>query len=98
MAPEILEGKEYTNKCDLWSLGIIIYQLFFKNTPYNGINEFEVLKEIKKTKKNNVNRFNNTYLDDLVRKMLIEDPEKRITWKEYFDHPFFQNNILYFNN
>ena len=27
MAPEILEGKEYNYKCDLWSIGIIIYKL-----------------------------------------------------------------------
>ena len=26
MAPEILEGEAYNNKCDLWSLGVIIYQ------------------------------------------------------------------------
>jgi len=29
MAPEILEGKQYDEKCDLWSLGIIIYLLYF---------------------------------------------------------------------
>ena len=37
MAPEILEGKDnYDNKCDLWSIGVIIYQLFFKKYPYEG--------------------------------------------------------------
>ena len=27
MAPEILNDEEYNSKCDLWSLGVIIYQL-----------------------------------------------------------------------
>ena len=36
MAPEILSGKEYNNKCDLWSLGVIIYQLYTKKPPYTG--------------------------------------------------------------
>jgi len=27
MAPEILEGKQYSDKCDIWSLGIIIYEM-----------------------------------------------------------------------
>ena len=36
MAPEIiklLEGENYSNKCDLWSLGIILYELCFKEAP-----------------------------------------------------------------
>ena len=37
MAPEIMRLKEdnrYSNKCDLWSLGIIIYKLYFGEVPY----------------------------------------------------------------
>ena len=36
MAPEILLGEKYNDKCDLWSLGIIIYQLKTKKNPYIG--------------------------------------------------------------
>ena len=39
MAPEILKEEEYNYKCDLWSIGIIIYQLYFGNLPYFGDNE-----------------------------------------------------------
>ena len=40
MAPEVLEGeKHYVHKCDLWSIGIIIYQLYFKEYPYKGKNK-----------------------------------------------------------
>ena len=28
-------------------------------------------------------------LDDLIRKLLVKDPKKRINWKDYFNHPFF---------
>ena len=30
-------------------------------------------------------------LDDLIKKLLTNDPKKRITWEEYFNHPFFEN-------
>ena len=52
MAPEILNEEEYNYKCDLWSLGIIIYQLFFKEYPFNGSTEIALLKKI-----NNGNKF-----------------------------------------
>ena len=47
MAPEILEGKEYNNKCDLWSLGIIIYNIYFKEMPYKGETIIAVFNNIK---------------------------------------------------
>ena len=29
-------------------------------------------------------------LDDLIRKLLVKNPDNRITWEQYFEHPFFQ--------
>ena len=96
MAPEILEGEQenYTNECDLWSIGIIIYQLKFKEYPFNGGNETVLLKNIKNKLKNDkvIYKDHNTgdkNLDDLIKKLLIIDPKERITWKQYFAHPFF---------
>ena len=31
-------------------------------------------------------------MDDLISKLLVSDPKKRITWKDYFEHPFFKKN------
>ena len=43
MAPEILNEKEHTYKCDLWSVGIIMYRLYFCKSPFSGETE-EALK------------------------------------------------------
>ena len=48
MAPEILRGKEYDNKCDLWSLGVNIFQLYTKKPPYNGNFDCKILEQIDK--------------------------------------------------
>ena len=37
IAPEILENGNFSLKNDLWSLGIILYYLMFKEYPFNGI-------------------------------------------------------------
>jgi serine/threonine protein kinase len=46
MAPEILNGEKYNYKCDLWSLGIIIYKLYFGKSPFPGESEEAIKKYI----------------------------------------------------
>ena len=50
-APEIYKGmgRYYDNKVDLWSLGIIFYQMLFKDYPFNGKNETELFLCIENT-------------------------------------------------
>ena len=94
MAPEILEGQTYyTYKCDLWSLGIVIYELFFKEKPYMGQNEVSLLTNIKKKKNNHLKDTGDASLNDLIKQLLEYDPKKRMTWDDYFNHSFFNNNI-----
>ena len=92
MAPEILNEEEYNNKCDLWSLGIIIYQLFFKNSPYNAKTEVGLLKIINKFGKALIAKTKFDLLDDLIGKLLEKEPSKRLSWEEYFEHPFIKGN------
>ena len=89
MAPAILEGDDYNDKCDIWSLGITIYFLHTKDLPYKGKCEAKILKEIKKLGLSILDRINNKNLKDLLSKMLKTDPEERISWDDYFIHPFF---------
>ena len=86
MAPELLNCEKYDNKCDLWSLGVIIYQLFFRTPPFKGDTEIALLNNIRNNK--NIRKTNNKDLDDLLSKLLVEDHKKRITWEQYFNHPF----------
>ena len=84
IAPEIINNLNVDkSKVDLWSIGILIHELYFGNTPENNI--------IQKT--------NNKYLDDLISKLLIKNPfddnnnnNCRISWEDYFNHNFFKNS------
>ena len=89
MAPEILEGKNFNNKCDLWSIGVIIYQLLFNEFPYNGQTEYALLNNIKNLGLRNLKKSEDIHLNDLIFRLLIRDIKERISWEEYFSHPFF---------
>ena len=49
-----------------------------------------ILKNIQKNKQNLFQKSGNKQLDDLIRKLLQEDPDERLSWDDYFNHPFFQ--------
>ena len=93
MAPEILMNRAYTSKADLWSIGVIIYHLLFKDLPFKGRNEVMILQNILH---NNIPRNpTDQLLNDLIHRLLVVDPRNRITWMDYFAHPFFGNTPRY---
>ena len=46
MAPQLLQRIEYSRKCDIWSLGVILYELIFGQVPWHGKNETLILENI----------------------------------------------------
>ena len=94
MAPEIIEEGNINNKNDIWSLGIIIYYLLFKEYPYNGKTEILLNNDIHSGKE--LKKCDNNELNDLLNKMICIDLNKRISWNDYFNHSFFNknNNII----
>ena len=86
MAPEIIyeKNKFYKNNCDLFSIGVTMYYLFFGKLPFNrqyiGVTQKQLNIIIDEDKQ----------FEDLLIKLLKENPDERITWKEYFNHPFFK--------
>ena len=90
MAPEILNGEEYNTKCDLWSLGVNIYQLYTKKPPYTGKFDKVILKQIDKLGQSVLDVVKDDNLKDLLSKLLVKDPKNRISWDAYFEHEFFK--------
>ena len=100
MAPEILKSENYAFKSDIWSLGIIIYFILNKEYPFNGKNEMLLYDDIMTDKKFKLSS-NDEKLNDLIIKMLKININERISWDDYFNHPFFfnfyNNNIIFLN-
>ena len=91
MAPEILKGKRYNYQCDFWSLGVIIYRLKFVKSLFRGQTEYALINNIDDFDNNIIKKTGNEDLDDLMKKLLEKNYIKRLTWDEYFNHPFFHS-------
>ena len=88
-APEVEEGK-FSNKCDLYSIGIILYYLKTGEYIFDGKRELDILnnKDKNKIKKDT----DDELLNKLIKKLVVKDPHKRMEWYDYFKDPFFKVN------
>lgn len=92
MAPEIMT-KSYNNQTDLWSIGMILYEMLYGFHPLShctNLNdlESEMNKELHIPPLNNPNKNISPECLELLKKLLQKDINKRITWADFFNDPW----------
>ncbi|KAB2630603.1 serine/threonine-protein kinase ATG1-like [Pyrus ussuriensis x Pyrus communis] len=98
MAPEIMQLQKYDAKADLWSVGAILFQLVTGRTPFTGNNQIQLLQNIlKATELQFPSDSNNLSSEckELCQKLLRRNPVERLTFEEFFDHPFLSQQSPY---
>ncbi|CAN8254613.1 unnamed protein product [Cochlearia groenlandica] len=98
MAPEIMQLQKYDAKADLWSVGAILFQLVTGRTPFTGNSQIQLLQNIMRSTEL---QFPADYRDlstdckDLCQKLLRRNPVERLTFEEFFHHPFLSDRQSY---
>ncbi|KAG5628627.1 hypothetical protein H5410_000344 [Solanum commersonii] len=90
VAPEVLR-KHYGLECDIWSAGVIIYILLSGVPPFWEETEQGIFEQVLKGELDFVSEpwpSISESAKDLVRKMLVRDPKKRLTAHEVLCHPW----------
>lgn len=95
IAPEVLR-KNYNEKVDIWSCGVIFYILLVGYPPFSGNSTAEILESVSSGKYEMSGpewEKISKEAKDLVKKMLLYDPAKRISAQEAMNHKFLSNII-----
>lgn len=95
MAPEVLRGEQYNSKADLWSLGIILYEMLCACRPYKDVNDIVTLRQrveevIQFPKRVQISRECRRFLIELLQK----DPVKRLEWEALFEHEWLKKDWM----
>jgi eukaryotic-like serine/threonine-protein kinase len=80
MAPEVILGKQVDNRSDIFSFGVVLYEMLTGRLPFTGNSAAEMMDEILHKDATAVTRYNDKVPDALIhilKKMLEKNPENR---------------------
>lgn len=82
VAPEVLLGREYNEKVDVWSSGVILYIMLAGIPPFYGESAGEIFEAVVRANlrfPSRVFRSVSTSAKDLLRKMICRDASRRFS-------------------
>ena len=93
MAPECVHNKFSDKRCDLWSLGCILYDLYVGFPPFNGASEYLIFQKSIKAKYIFPEGIVPPLAQDFIKKCIVVEPDKRLSLEEMLSHPYLVNEV-----
>ncbi|KAL4305787.1 hypothetical protein HN51_039759 [Arachis hypogaea] len=91
VAPEVVMGREYSEKVDVWSSAVILYIMLGAIPPFYGENASEIFEAVVRANlrfPTTIFRSVSSSAKDLLRKMICKDPSRRISAEQALRHPW----------
>jgi serine/threonine-protein kinase ULK/ATG1 len=89
MAPEVLNGVKYNHKADVWSMGIVFFELITGFTPFTGRDREDLKRNLEKGAYKLPKRLKLSLQGlDFLNCCLQYDQIKRMAWSELIKHPY----------
>ncbi|KAG5509530.1 hypothetical protein JKF63_06235 [Porcisia hertigi] len=93
MAPELVQERAYDNRVDLWSLGCILYELYYGKPPFYTNNLFALIKKIVCEPVKYDSKASDPISPEFrsfLSGLLTKSASSRLNWPELLNHPFVQ--------
>ena len=97
LAPEIIDGDNYSFEADIWALGVTFYELMNLKKPFRG-NYPLIYLEIKNKQVEEINNSYSTEFKNLIYQMLSKEPNKRPKADDILNKQFIKDKIKDFLN
>ncbi|WVZ73205.1 hypothetical protein U9M48_021546 [Paspalum notatum var. saurae] len=91
VAPEVVAGREYTEKVDVWSAGVVLYLMLSGTVPFYGATAAETFEAVLRGNLRFPPRAFSAVspgAKDLLRRMLCRDPSRRFSADQVLRHPW----------
>lgn len=90
VSPELLNDSYTDYKCDIWAFGCILFQMIAGKPPFKASNEYLTFQKVQKLQYAFSAGFP-TVIRDLVKRILLKQPEKRLEIKDIKNHMFYND-------
>ncbi|GMH09100.1 hypothetical protein Nepgr_010940 [Nepenthes gracilis] len=87
MAPELVREQPYNHTADLWSLGVILYELFVGQPPFYTNSVYALIRHIVKDPVKYPDNMSPEF-KSFLKGLLNKDPQQRLSWPALLHHPF----------
>ncbi|WCJ31076.1 Serine/threonine-protein kinase TIO [Euphorbia peplus] len=92
MAPELVREQPYNHTADLWSLGVILYELFVGQPPFYTNSVYALIRHIVKDPVKYPDDMSSSF-KSFLKGLLNKVPQNRLTWPALLEHPFIKETL-----
>ena len=92
-APEVWENESYNNKCDIWSVGCIAYEMATLHVPFRGTSIHQLYKNIMKGKYTQIPNIYSNDLKNIIKIILCLNPLERPSANDLLNNEIIKNKI-----